>query len=75
MCACVCVCAQLRNKLSAVELQQFALLLREYRLGSNIDQFCSELLRLYGDQRKFLLLGERHTQIEVESCAGRGIAL
>lgn len=48
---------QIRNKLSAVELQQFAVLLREYRLGSNIDHFCSELLRLYGDSRKFLLLG------------------
>uniref|UniRef100_A0A3B4WGH6 CCM2 like scaffold protein n=1 Tax=Seriola lalandi dorsalis TaxID=1841481 RepID=A0A3B4WGH6_SERLL len=50
----------LRNKLSPVELQQFAVLLREYRLGSNIDHFCSELLQLYGDNRKFLLLGERH---------------
>uniref|UniRef100_A0A3Q3WAV3 G-protein coupled receptors family 2 profile 1 domain-containing protein n=1 Tax=Mola mola TaxID=94237 RepID=A0A3Q3WAV3_MOLML len=46
----------LRNKLSAVELQHFAVLLREYRLGSNIGHFCSELLRLYGDDRKFLLL-------------------
>ncbi|XP_022619081.1 cerebral cavernous malformations 2 protein-like [Seriola dumerili] len=49
----------LRNKLSPVELQQFAVLLREYRLGSNIDHFCSELLQLYGDNRKFLLLGMR----------------
>lgn len=48
-----------RNKLSPVELQQFAVLLREYRLGSNIDHFCSELLELYGDNRKFLLLGMR----------------
>lgn len=63
----MCVCVQLRNKLSAVELQQFAVLLREYRLGSNIDQFCGELLRLYGDQRKFLLLGERHTDWERDS--------
>nr|XP_054602083.1 cerebral cavernous malformations 2 protein-like isoform X2 [Nothobranchius furzeri] len=49
----------LRNKLSPVELQQFAVLLREYRLGSNIDYFCFELLQLYGDDRKFLLLGMR----------------
>lgn len=42
-----------------MELQQFAVLLREYRLGSNIDHFCSELLQLYGDNRKFLLLGMR----------------
>lgn len=49
----------LRNKLSPVELQQFAVLLREYRLGSNIDHFCAELLQLYGDNRKFLLLGMR----------------
>ncbi|MEQ2207387.1 hypothetical protein XENOCAPTIV_011470, partial [Xenoophorus captivus] len=51
----------LRNKLNPLELQQFAVLLREYRLGSNIDHFCSELLQLYGDARKFLLLGERQT--------------
>jgi len=50
-----------------VELQQFAVLLREYRLGSNIDHFCSELLQLYGDNRKFLLLGERHRDNETES--------
>ncbi|XP_054654336.1 cerebral cavernous malformations 2 protein-like isoform X3 [Dunckerocampus dactyliophorus] len=49
----------LRNKLNAVELQQFAVLLREYRLESNIEHFCSELLQLYGDNRKFLLLGMR----------------
>lgn len=35
------------------------MLLREYRLASNIQHFCSELLRLYGDERKFLLLGKR----------------
>uniref|UniRef100_A0A667WIP3 CCM2 like scaffold protein n=1 Tax=Myripristis murdjan TaxID=586833 RepID=A0A667WIP3_9TELE len=51
----------LRSKLSPAELQEFAVLLREYRLGSNIDHFCSELLQLYGDSRKFLLLGETHT--------------
>uniref|UniRef100_A0A3Q3K2I1 Cerebral cavernous malformations 2 harmonin-homology domain-containing protein n=1 Tax=Monopterus albus TaxID=43700 RepID=A0A3Q3K2I1_MONAL len=45
--------------LSPVELQQFAVLLREYRLGSNIEHFCSDLLQLYGDNRKFLLLGMR----------------
>uniref|UniRef100_A0A8C8DPE2 CCM2 like scaffold protein n=1 Tax=Oryzias sinensis TaxID=183150 RepID=A0A8C8DPE2_9TELE len=50
----------LRNKLTPVELQHFAVLLREYRLGSDIDHFCSELLHLYGENRKFLLLGERH---------------
>uniref|UniRef100_A0A3B4ZKF4 CCM2 like scaffold protein n=1 Tax=Stegastes partitus TaxID=144197 RepID=A0A3B4ZKF4_9TELE len=49
----------LRNKLGPAELQHFAVLLREYRLGSNIDHFCSELLQLYGDDRKFLLLGMR----------------
>ncbi|KAF3697406.1 Cerebral cavernous malformations 2 protein-like [Channa argus] len=49
----------LRDKLNSVELQQFAVLLREYRLGSNIEHFCSELLELYGDNRKFLLLGMR----------------
>ncbi|XP_075883023.1 cerebral cavernous malformations 2 protein-like isoform X2 [Nelusetta ayraudi] len=49
----------LRKRLSALELQHFAMLLREYRLASNIQHFCSELLRLYGDQRKFLLLGMR----------------
>lgn len=47
----------LRNKLSPVELQHFAVLLREYRLASNIDHFCSALLQLYGDNRKFLLMG------------------
>lgn len=44
-----------------MELQQFAVLLREYRLGSNVEHFCCELLRLYGDNRKFLLVGESHT--------------
>lgn len=54
---CLC-CAQLRNKLSPQEIQQFAVLLREYRVGAPIDQFCADLLQLYGDPRKFLLLGE-----------------
>ncbi|XP_053705081.1 cerebral cavernous malformations 2 protein-like [Synchiropus splendidus] len=49
----------LRNKLSPAELQQFAVLLREYRLGSHIERFCSQLLHLYGDSRKFLLMGMR----------------
>ncbi|KAM6298765.1 cerebral cavernous malformations 2 protein-like isoform 1-T1 [Aegotheles albertisi] len=48
----------LRNKLSPQEIQQFALLLREYRLGTPVREYCGELLRLYGDRRKFLLLGE-----------------
>lgn len=50
---------QLRNKLSPQEIQQFALLLREYRLGTPVQEYCGELLRLYGERRKFLLLGER----------------
>ncbi|KAG5838580.1 hypothetical protein ANANG_G00225130 [Anguilla anguilla] len=49
----------LRSKLSPQEIQQFALLLREYRLGSHIEDFCADLLQLYGDTRKFLLLGMR----------------
>ncbi|KFR04311.1 Cerebral cavernous malformations 2 protein-like, partial [Nipponia nippon] len=49
----------LRNKLSPQEIQQFALLLREYRLGTPVREYCAELLRLYGDRRKFLLLGMR----------------
>ncbi|XP_051835334.1 cerebral cavernous malformations 2 protein-like isoform X2 [Antechinus flavipes] len=50
---------QLRNKLSPPEIQQFALLLREYRLGLSVQEYCGHLLRLYGDKRKFLLLGMR----------------
>uniref|UniRef100_A0A7M4EJQ8 CCM2 like scaffold protein n=1 Tax=Crocodylus porosus TaxID=8502 RepID=A0A7M4EJQ8_CROPO len=50
---------QLRNKLSPPEIQQFALLLREYRLGMAVQEYCADLLRLYGDKRKFLLLGMR----------------
>ncbi|OXB67801.1 hypothetical protein ASZ78_005483 [Callipepla squamata] len=49
----------LRNKLSPQEIQQFALMLREYRLGTPVQEYCAELLRLYGDRRKFLLLGMR----------------
>ncbi|XP_019063613.1 cerebral cavernous malformations 2 protein-like [Fukomys damarensis] len=49
----------LRSKLGSSEIQQFALLLREYRLGLHIQDFCAGLLKLYGDHRKFLLLGMR----------------
>lgn len=49
---------QLRSKLGPPEIQQFALLLREYRLGLPIQDYCAGLLKLYGDRRKFLLLGE-----------------
>uniref|UniRef100_A0A8C4WAB1 CCM2 like scaffold protein n=1 Tax=Gopherus evgoodei TaxID=1825980 RepID=A0A8C4WAB1_9SAUR len=49
----------LRNKLSPLEIQQFALLLREYRMGRSVQEYCSDLLQLYGDKRKFLLLGMR----------------
>nr|XP_045377048.1 cerebral cavernous malformations 2 protein-like [Camelus bactrianus] len=47
----------LRSKLGPSEIQQFALLLREYRLGLPIQDYCNGLLKLYGDRRKFLLLG------------------
>uniref|UniRef100_A0A8C0IVH4 Cerebral cavernous malformations 2 harmonin-homology domain-containing protein n=1 Tax=Chelonoidis abingdonii TaxID=106734 RepID=A0A8C0IVH4_CHEAB len=47
------------NKLSPLEIQQFALLLREYRTGRSVQEYCSDLLQLYGDKRKFLLLGMR----------------
>ncbi|XP_075427862.1 cerebral cavernous malformations 2 protein-like isoform X2 [Ascaphus truei] len=49
----------LRNKLSPAEIQRFALLLREYRLGMEVQEYCSDLLQLYGERRKFLLLGLR----------------
>ncbi|MGH0145491.1 UNVERIFIED_CONTAM: hypothetical protein FKN15_005745 [Acipenser sinensis] len=49
----------LRSKLSPLEIQHFALLLREYRMGAPIEQYCSDLLQLYGEKRKFLLLGMR----------------
>uniref|UniRef100_A0A8C3CCH4 CCM2 like scaffold protein n=1 Tax=Cairina moschata TaxID=8855 RepID=A0A8C3CCH4_CAIMO len=49
----------LRNKLTPQEIQQFALMLREYRLGTPVQEYCADLLRLYGDRRKFLLLGMR----------------
>ncbi|CAH2303022.1 cerebral cavernous malformations 2 -like [Pelobates cultripes] len=49
----------LRNKLSPIEIHRFASLLREYRLGMDVHEYCQELLHLYGDNRKFLLLGLR----------------
>ncbi|XP_061667586.1 cerebral cavernous malformations protein 2 homolog isoform X3 [Syngnathoides biaculeatus] len=49
----------LRTKLSSQEIQQFAALLHEYRDGSSIHEFCINLRQLYGDSRKFLLLGLR----------------
>lgn len=49
---------QLRTKLSSQEIQQFAALLHEYRNGASIHEFCINLRQLYGDSRKFLLLGE-----------------
>lgn len=35
------------------------MLLHEYRNGASIHEFCINLKQLYGDSRKFLLLGER----------------
>uniref|UniRef100_A0A1A7XLP0 Cerebral cavernous malformation 2 n=1 Tax=Iconisemion striatum TaxID=60296 RepID=A0A1A7XLP0_9TELE len=49
----------LRTKLSSQEIQQFAALLHEYRNGSSFHEFCINLRVLYGDSRKFLLLGLR----------------
>lgn len=49
----------LRTKLSSQEIQQFATLLHEYRKGASIHEFCINLRQLYGDSRKFLLLGLR----------------
>uniref|UniRef100_A0A8D0E2E1 Cerebral cavernous malformations 2 harmonin-homology domain-containing protein n=1 Tax=Salvator merianae TaxID=96440 RepID=A0A8D0E2E1_SALMN len=49
----------LRNKLTPQEIQQFALLLREYRMGLAVENYCASLLQLYGEKRKFLLLGMR----------------
>ncbi|RVE55988.1 hypothetical protein OJAV_G00231800 [Oryzias javanicus] len=49
----------LRTKLSSQEIQQFATLLHEYRNGALIHEFCINLRQLYGDSRKFLLLGLR----------------
>uniref|UniRef100_A0A2K6FAR3 CCM2 scaffold protein n=1 Tax=Propithecus coquereli TaxID=379532 RepID=A0A2K6FAR3_PROCO len=49
----------LRTKLSSQEIQQFAMRLHEYRNGASIHEFCINLRQLYGDSRKFLLLGLR----------------
>ncbi|XP_058469356.1 cerebral cavernous malformations protein 2 homolog isoform X1 [Solea solea] len=49
----------LRTKLSSQEIQQFATLLHQYRNGASIHEFCINLRQLYGDSRKFLLLGLR----------------
>uniref|UniRef100_UPI00398F1F91 cerebral cavernous malformations protein 2 homolog isoform X3 n=1 Tax=Pristiophorus japonicus TaxID=55135 RepID=UPI00398F1F91 len=49
----------LRTKLTSEEIQKFAMLLHEYRNGSSIHEFCISLRQLYGDGRKFLLLGLR----------------
>nr|XP_061785240.1 cerebral cavernous malformations protein 2 homolog isoform X1 [Nerophis lumbriciformis] len=49
----------LRTKLSSQEIQQFATLLHEYRNGASVHEFCIKLRQLYGDSRKFLLLGLR----------------
>ncbi|XP_066443962.1 cerebral cavernous malformations 2 protein-like isoform X2 [Eleutherodactylus coqui] len=49
----------LRNKLAPMEIYRFACLLREYRFGMDVKDYCRELLQLYGENRKFLLLGLR----------------
>ncbi|XP_053555395.1 cerebral cavernous malformations 2 protein-like [Bombina bombina] len=49
----------LRNKLTLSEIQRFAYLLREYRLGMEVQEYCRELLHLYGEKRKLLLQGLR----------------
>lgn len=49
---------QLRSKLGPPEIQQFAMLLRDYRLGLPIQDYCAGLQKLYGDRRKFLLIGK-----------------
>ncbi|XP_027292298.1 cerebral cavernous malformations 2 protein-like isoform X1 [Cricetulus griseus] len=49
----------LRSKLGPPEIQQFAMLLRDYRLGLPIQDYCAGLQKLYGDRRKFLLIGMR----------------
>ncbi|XP_070555920.1 cerebral cavernous malformations protein 2 homolog isoform X2 [Ptychodera flava] len=47
----------LRTKLTSEELQRFATVLREYREGMPVEQFCSRLQRLYGHDRIFLFPG------------------
>ncbi|XP_069740023.1 cerebral cavernous malformations 2 protein-like [Narcine bancroftii] len=51
--------ATLKTKLTPQEIQQFALLLHEYRTGAPVEDYCADLLHLYGEKRKFLLLGMR----------------
>ncbi|CAN0195923.1 unnamed protein product [Lampetra fluviatilis] len=49
----------LQTKLSSLEIQEFAQLLHAYRTGASIQDFCQNLRQLYGESRKFLLLGMR----------------
>ncbi|XP_016053762.1 PREDICTED: cerebral cavernous malformations 2 protein isoform X2 [Miniopterus natalensis] len=51
--------AELLQDYMLTEIQQFAALLHEYRDGASVHEFCINLRRLYGDSRKFLLLGLR----------------
>lgn len=71
-----CLSPQLRTKLSSQEIQQFAALLHEYRDGASVHEFCISLRQLYGDSRKFLLLGApaggRALQGGSGVCWGRG---
>ena len=63
-------CLQLRTKLSSQEIQQFAALLHDYRDGASVHEFCINLRQLYGDSRKFLLLGE--SEVAWLQCGGSG---
>lgn len=45
------------------EIQQFAVLLRDYRLGLPIQDYCAGLQKLYGDRRKFLLIGKPYSRL------------
>ena len=49
----------LRTKLSSQDIQQFAALLHKYCDGASVHKFCINVRQLYGDSRKFLLLGLR----------------
>lgn len=40
------------------------MLLHEYRNGASIHEFCVNLRQLYGDSRKFLLLGKVSFSLE-----------
>ena len=48
---------QLHSVLEVLELREFASLLKQYREDLPVGQFCSRLLRLYGEQRTSLLPG------------------